>query len=73
MIERNGDDYRAGYFAGERDHWNAAIEAAAQMIEEGQETVSQTAEETRHYVTPRKHGNIAGLAYAAAIRELKRV
>jgi hypothetical protein len=41
-------------------------EACARMVEAGQETSSNTEDGT--YLTPRRPGNAAGLAYAAAIR-----
>ena len=46
----------------------AEREACAKIIEDGQETFSNTREEQRSYLTPRAKGNLAGLAYAEAIR-----
>ena len=43
-------------------------EACARVIEEGQETESNTATSTSRFLTPRRKGNIAGLVYAEAIR-----
>lgn len=43
-------------------------EACAKVIEEGQETNSNTAEGSETFLTPRYEGNRAGLGYADAIR-----
>ncbi len=51
---------------------NEILEEAARVIDEGQETHSTTAHGDSHHLTPRRLGNIAGLAYAAAIRALKK-
>jgi len=43
-------------------------EACARVIEEGQETFSDTRAGQSRHLTPRAKGNLAGLAYAEAIR-----
>lgn len=45
-----------------------ALEEAAQVVEGGQETTSSERDEA--FLTPRRHGHRAGLAYAAAIRSI---
>lgn len=52
---------------------NKALEEAAHVIETGQETHSSDAHGDSYSLTQRRHGNMAGLAYAAAIRALKTV
>jgi len=49
------------------------LEEAALLVEQGQETITQVGdgEENRRHITPRRHGNLMGLAYAEAIRALK--
>jgi hypothetical protein len=44
-------------------------EECAKLIEEVQEGQRNTPDDTTYYVSPRSEGNLAGLAYAAAIRE----
>lgn len=44
------------------------MERAAVICDEGQETIRTGGEETTRFLTPRSHGNLSGLAYAAAIR-----
>jgi hypothetical protein len=51
-----------------RDDVKAEREACAKVIEDNQETIRETANGTERGVSPRTHGNLAGLAYAAAIR-----
>lgn len=51
---------------------NEVLEEAARVIEEGQETHRTTATEDSYHLTPRHRNNMAGLAYAAAIRALKK-
>jgi hypothetical protein len=53
--------------------FRAGLEAAARTVEEGQETVTTRpigGEDSRH-LTPRHKHNIAGLAYADAIRAIR--
>lgn len=45
-------------------------EEAARVIEEGQESHRSSASEDRYYLSSRTRGNLAGLAYAEAIRAL---
>lgn len=52
---------------GDRSIWNDAIEAAARVIETGQETFGADGSS----ISPRYPDNVAGLAFARAIRELK--
>ncbi len=47
-----------------------AIERCARVVDINQETYSETPSGTERHVTPRMRGNLAGLAYAAAIRAL---
>lgn len=54
----------------ERDARARAIEKCARMVEEGQETHTSSGTEERRHLSPRRHGNLAGLAYAEAIRAL---
>jgi hypothetical protein len=46
------------------------VERCARVVEEGQETFSSSRTEERHYLSPRRKGNLAGLAYAEAIHAL---
>jgi hypothetical protein len=50
-----------------------ALERAAAVVENGQETHLSTADGDgdSRFLTPRRHGNLAGLAFAAAIRAMK--
>jgi hypothetical protein len=48
----------------------ATIEECAKIVEQNQETYSDTSGGTTRYVTPRMKGNQAGLAFAVAIRAL---
>lgn len=48
----------------------AIIEECAKFIEQNQETFSETHEGSRRYLSPRKVGNAAGLAYVDGIRAL---
>ena len=50
---------------------DAALEEAAKVVDEGQETFSSGNGPDRRHLTPRKSGNLAGLSYADAIRALK--
>jgi ATPase subunit of ABC transporter with duplicated ATPase domains len=43
-------------------------EACAKVIEDNQETYRETSNGTERRLTPRLHGNLAGLAFATAIR-----
>ena len=55
----------------ERDEaWNAAIEAAALVVDNGQETVNSHG--SRRSIERRRPGNLMSTAYAPAIRALKR-
>ena len=63
--DSENDFYWQGYKAG----MLAEREACAKLIEEVQETQRNDANGTTYYVSPRGKGNLAGLAYAAAIRE----
>lgn len=47
---------------------DAEREACARVIEESQEPFSDGRDGQRRHLTPRSHGNLAGLAYADAIR-----
>jgi hypothetical protein len=47
------------------------IERCAQVVENGQESHRSTPTEDGYYLSPRMRGNLAGLAYAEAIRALK--
>jgi hypothetical protein len=44
----------------------SATERAAKIVEDGQEVVSLTT--NRRFIEPRGEGNLAGIAFAAAIR-----
>ena len=46
------------------------VERCAQVVDQGQETWSNASGEDEASIGPRKHGNLTGLAYAAAIRAL---
>jgi hypothetical protein len=46
------------------------IEECAALVERSQETFSETHSGSRRHLTPRNHGNSAGLAYADGIRAL---
>ncbi len=46
------------------------IDRAARVIEQGQEAHSSNSERDDYYLGPRRHNNLAGLAYAKAIRAL---
>lgn len=46
------------------------IKECAALVERSQETFSETHSGSRRHLTPRKHGNSAGLAYADGIRAL---
>jgi hypothetical protein len=48
-----------------------ALERAAAVVENGQETHLSTADGDSRFLTPRRHGNLAGVAFAAAIRAMK--
>lgn len=48
----------------------AIIEECAAVVENNQETWSNAEDGSHYFLTPRKHGNIAGLAFASAIRAL---
>lgn len=50
--------------------WDAAKEAAARIVEGGQETILSTHDGDSRHLSPRRHGNPIGLAYADAIRAL---
>lgn len=50
--------------------WREALERAANLVEDNQQTTSSTAQGDTRGLTPRKHGNLDGLAYAEAIRAL---
>jgi hypothetical protein len=47
------------------------IERCAKVVEDGQESHRSSATEDMYYLSPRTRNNLAGLAYAAAIRALK--
>lgn len=44
-------------------------ERCAQIIEGGQETIRETSNGTARYLSQRSKGNLAGMAFAEAIRE----
>lgn len=46
------------------------LEAAAKVVEQNQERITEADGGTKRSVTPRKHGNLQGLAFAAAIRAI---
>lgn len=50
---------------------DCVLEEAAQLVEQMQETISVTRNGSEHHLTPRKNGNLMGLAFAAGIRALK--
>lgn len=54
-----------------REAVNAGLEMAASVVEQGQETNTETAHESLRHVTKRSKGNMMGLAFADAIRALK--
>jgi hypothetical protein len=56
----------------ERRTRNATLEEAAQVVLRGQETHTSTVDGDEYTLSPRRHGNLAGLVYAKAIRALKR-
>jgi hypothetical protein len=55
--------------SGQSKETRDALDAAAAVVENGQETYSNFGLDRSH-LTPRKHGNLMGLAYATAIRAL---
>jgi len=52
------------------DAWNEAIEAAAKVVDENVEVVSSG--ENKRYMQQRRDGDLVSVAYATAIRLLKR-
>ncbi len=50
---------------------NEILEEAARVVEEGQETHTTNANGDSYHLSPRRKGNLAGLAYAEGIRALK--
>lgn len=48
----------------------AALDEAARLVETQQEAHHSSADHDDYYLGPRRHNNLAGLAYAAGIRSL---
>lgn len=50
---------------------DAVIEECAKLVEATQETITEGVSGSLRYLTPRKNGNLLGLAFADGIRALK--